>query len=123
MTTSSKSDAATASGRFTSDKNGEALFQFRRITHHVHLSAISIARDCVQAEVEMANGDEHEENHWNEDQLAENFEMGSNFFYNLFAVGAVCLVAFGIGNLVGNYHSNKSYYKPLNDEKCSIELE
>jgi len=123
MTTSSKSDAATASGSFTSDNHGEALFQFRRITHHVHLSAISIARDCVQADVEMANGDEHEEDHWNEDQLAENFEMGSNFFYNLFAVGAVCLVAFGIGNLVGNYHSNKSYYKPLNDEKCSIELE
>jgi len=33
----------TASGSFISDANGEALFQFRRRSAHVHLSAISIA--------------------------------------------------------------------------------
>ena len=46
MTTSEANDEATASGTFTSDSNGEALFQFRRIAHHVHLSAISIASEC-----------------------------------------------------------------------------
>jgi len=48
-TTTNTNDEPTASGTFISDSNGEALFQFRRMAHHVHLSGISIAATCTEA--------------------------------------------------------------------------
>merc|ERR1711953_1167384 len=48
-TTTNTNDEPTASGTFISDSNGEALFQFRRMAHHVHLSGISIAATCAEA--------------------------------------------------------------------------
>merc|ERR1719210_1728391 len=47
-TTTNTNDEPTASGTFISDSNGEALFQFRRIAPHVHLSGISIAATCTE---------------------------------------------------------------------------
>ena len=47
MTNTNTDDAPTASGTFISNENGQAVFSFRKISSHVHLSAISIANLCI----------------------------------------------------------------------------
>merc|ERR1711953_611412 len=54
-TTTNTNDEPTASGTFISDSNGEALFQFRRMAHHVHLSGISIAATCAETMIPTAS--------------------------------------------------------------------
>jgi len=72
---------------------------------------------------ETSSLEKHEHIQYVEDELAENYEGSSNYFYHLLAVAVICLVAFGIGSFVGNHYSNKHYYKPLVDRKGSIELQ
>lgn len=94
-----------------------------------NLREVEIYGDRVGAEEEIDlsssshySPDGHESSDDVEQELAENYELVSNFYY-LFAMGAVCVVAFAIGNYMGSYYKKKDYYEQLNDGSSTMELE
>merc|ERR1719285_1460655 len=84
MTNTNTDDAPTASGSFTSDENGQAVFTFRKLSHHIHLSAISIANLCV---TRACISSEHEstlaENNFN-DRGDSGLDWRSTYTYTLY---------------------------------------